>query len=337
MHKSAGNAIDPMDLMKEYGADILRLWVSSEDYTQDVAIGPEMLNRLSEAYRRVRNTFRFILGNLADFDPAKDAVADVDLIPLDRWALLELRAFLGQVDQAYDRYEFTRVFHALDTFCAGTLSARYFDILKDRLYTHASASRSRRSAQTVLHRILRSLTVAVSPVLSFTAEEIWQAQADLKGSAESVFLADWPVLPLLDESEAKERQDWDRVFAVREEVARALEGLRQAKTIGSSLEAEIDLWVDGEGLRSILSSKMDDLRYYFLTSRVTLHAGQAPADALKAEKVEGLWVKVAPTSGAKCARCWNYYPFLGEDATYPDLCGRCAPVVRALGTSGGPA
>lgn len=332
MHKSAGNAIDPMDLMKEYGADILRLWVASADYTQDVAVTREMLDRLSEAYRRVRNTFRFILGNLSDFDPSKDAVAEADLLPLDRWALLELRQFLVQVDAAYERYEFTRVFHEMDNFCAVTLSARYFDILKDRLYTHGASSASRRSAQTVLCRILKSMATAVAPVVSFTAEEVWQVLPPAQRGEASVFLSDFPKAEPLSEAEQKEREGWARLFLVREEAAKAMEGLRKSKTIGSSLEAELDLYVSQDGLRSLLEARGENLRYDFLVARVGLHAGPAPEGAVKSERVEGLWIQAAKTTGAKCARCWNYYPSLGIDADHPDLCGRCAPVVRAAGT-----
>jgi isoleucyl-tRNA synthetase len=288
-----------------------------------------MLNRLSEAYRRVRNTFRFILGNLSDFDPAKDAVSDADLLPLDRWALLELRSFLSEVDNAYENYEFTRVFHELDNYCAVTLSSRYFDILKDRLYTHASSSTSRRSAQTVLVRILKSMATAVAPILSFTAEEVWQSLPPSQRGPESVFLSDFPEAKSLTEAETKDLEEWARLFAVREESAKALEGLRRNKVIGSSLEAEVDLYVAQDGLRALLEGRGEDLRYDFLVARVGVHASPAPEGAEKAEKVEGLWVKVAKTQGAKCARCWNYYPTLGSDPAHSELCDRCAPVVKA--------
>jgi isoleucyl-tRNA synthetase len=329
MHKSAGNVIDPMDMMKEFGADILRLWVASEDYTQDVSISKEMLARLSEAYRRVRNTFRFILGNLSDFDPAKDSVPEADLQPLDRWATLELRRFLLQADAAYEAYEFTRVFHELDNFCAVTLSARYFDILKDRLYTHGAASASRRSAQTALYRILKSMATAVSPILSFTAEEVWQALPEGSREQGSVFLSDYPSALPLSEAETQELEGWGRLFLVREEAAKALEGLRRDKTIGSSLEAEIDLYVSQEGLRKLLEARGEDLRYDFLVARVGVHAEAAPPGSFKSERVEGLFVRAAKTTGAKCARCWNHYPKLGSDPSHPELCDRCLPVVRA--------
>ena len=335
MHKSAGNAIDPMDLMKDYGADILRLWVASEDYTQDVGIGPELLNRMSEAYRRVRNTFRFLLGNLADFDPKKHSVPDAALLPLDRWAGLELRAFLGQLDEAYGRYEFTKVFHELDNFCASTLSSRYFDILKDRLYTHGSDSTTRRSAQTVLFGILKSLTTAVAPILSFTAEEIWQSLPAAQRDGDSVFLSDWPVVPPLTEADKKDRADWEQVFVVREEVTRALEPLRRDKSIGSSLEAEVTLFLEAPTLRSLLDRHLADLRYYFLVSRVTLRDQAAPAGTPKAEKVPGLSLLADKfAAGTKCARCWNYYEPTEMDPANSELCVRCAPVVKAFGPPG---
>jgi len=222
------------------------------------------------------------------------------------------------------------VFHALDNYCAVTLSARYFDILKDRLYTHASKSSTRRSAQTVLHRILRSLSVAVAPILSFTAEEVWQSQADLKAAAPSVFLASWDAEKPLDEAGNKALEAWERLFAVREEAAKVLENLRQSKTIGSSLEAEVDLWVEGDGLKAALEDCGEDLRYYFLTARAGVHKAPAPPDAAKSAALEGLWLKASRTPGRKCARCWNYYEALGEDKAHPELCGRCTAVVKDI-------
>jgi isoleucyl-tRNA synthetase len=272
---------------------------------------------------------------LADFDPAKNTVADADLLPIDRWALLELRSFLSHVDGAYQRYAFTDVFHELDNFCAVTLSARYFDILKDRLYTHASDSTSRRSAQSALYRILKAMTTAVAPILSFTAEEVWQTLPPSQRDEESVFLSNFPESKPLTADETKELENWERLFLVREEAAHTLEGLRRDKTIGSSLEAEVDLYVAQDDLRALLEARGENLRYDFLTARVGLHTAPAPPDAEKSERVEGLWVKASKTEGKKCARCWNYYPTLGSDSSQPELCGRCAPVVKACGTGHG--
>jgi isoleucyl-tRNA synthetase len=331
MHKSAGNVIDPLEMAGKWGADVLRLWVAAQDYKEDVRIGPEMVERMSEAYRRVRNTFRFLLGNLSDFDPAKDSVRDTDLLSLDRWALHETDAWRRAVTQAYDEYDFTRVFHATDAFCAVTLSARYFDILKDRLYTARAASRERRSAQTALSRILRDLAVGVAPILSFTAEEVWQSLPPSFRREPSVFLADWPQgTTEPSPEELRELDAWNRVFDVKEDVSKALEGLRRDKVIGSSLQAEVDLYVGSETLRMLLEECREDLPYLFLVSKVTLKDGPQPAEAFVGEKVKGLFVAARKTEGLKCARCWNHYPALGSVPEYPDLCHRCGPIVRDL-------
>lgn len=339
MHKSAGNVIDPLEMVKKYGADVLRLWVSSEDYTEDVAISEEMLLRMSEAYRRIRNTFRFILGNLPDFDPAQNRVAEKDLTPLDRWAWMEARKTLSTLAEAYDQYQFTKVFHQVDHFFSVALSAGYFDILKDRLYTFEKDSRARRAAQTVLYDILKHFAVAVAPILSFTAEEIWQGlPAPFREKGEkSVFDARWTAVS--SEVEPVFEQEWEWILAVKKAVSKALEGLRQAKTLGSSLEGEVDLYMGNEKVKSALRKHLDHLRYYFLVSRVELKEGEAPEGALQAED-GGLQLKTVArkSSGQKCARCWNYYAPEQMDGTYPDLCHRCGPIVKKLQPAGkGPA
>lgn len=336
MHKSLGNVIDPMEMVKKYGADVLRLWVSSEDYTEDVSISEEMLNRMSEAYRRIRNTFRFILGNLSDFDPATHRVAEKDFTPLDRWAWMEAQKTLGSVLEAYDQYQFTRVFHQVDEFFSVGLSAGYFDILKDRLYTYATNSKERRASQTVLCDILTQFTVAVAPILSFTAEEVWQSLPDkFKKGEKSVFEAklqsDLPASfdPALE-------QEWDWIFGVKRAVLKSLETLRQAKTIGSSLEGEVELFVENDKVKAALQKHAENLRYYFLVSKVTLAEGTAPAEAFEGEdknlKIKALARK---SEGKKCARCWNYYPEAQMDKALADLCHRCAPIVRDLQPAGG--
>ena len=329
MHKSAGNVIDPLEMMKKYGADILRLWVSSENYTEDVSISEEMLNRMSEAYRRIRNTFRFILGNLSDFDPAVHRVAEGDLTSLDRWAWMETQKTLSALAEAYDQYQFTRVFHQVDHFFSVDLSAGYFDILKDRLYTFETNSKARRASQTVLYDVLKGFVVAVAPILSFTAEEVWQSLPDkFKGKAEqSVFGAHWKT------AEAKVdtafEQEWEWLLSVKRAVAKSLEGLRQAKTIGSSLEGEVDLYVDNDKINAALQKHADHLRYYFLVSKVELKEGAAPTGALEAEDANlKLKTMARKSAGQKCARCWNYYAPSEMDKTHPDICHRCGPVVK---------
>ncbi|MGH7739178.1 MAG: isoleucine--tRNA ligase [bacterium] len=331
MHKSAGNVIDPLEMIKKYGADVLRLWVSSENYTEDVGISEEMLNRMSEAYRRIRNTFRFILGNLADFDPSLHRVDEKDYLPLDRWAWLESTKTLADVEEAYDQYQFTKVFHQVDQFFSVALSAGYFDILKDRLYTFAAGAKERRAAQTVLFDILKSFVVAVAPILSFTAEEIWQSlPTGFKNAGElSIFNASWPhVLAVSDEALA---QEWEDIFSVKKAVLKSLEGLRQAKTIGSSLEGEVELYIENDRVKSRLEKHLENLRYYFLVSKVSLRDGAAPEGAMESEDSRlKLKTFAQKSSGKKCARCWNYYEPAQMDGTDPEICHRCGPIVRKL-------
>ena len=337
MHKSAGNVIDPLEMMKKYGADVLRLWVSSENYTEDVGISEEMLNRMSEAYRRIRNTFRFILGNLSDFDPQVHRVAEKDYLPLDQWAWMETQLTLAGLEQAYDQYQFTKVFHQVDQFFSVSLSAGYFDILKDRLYTFAAESPGRRAAQTVLYDILKSFVVAVAPILSFTSEEIWQALPEnfKKPGEKSVFNASWlKGAPLSENALA---QEWEDIFSSKKAVLKSLEGLRQAKAIGSSLEGEAELYVGNEKVRAHLQKHLENLRYYFLVSKVTIKEGTAPEGAVEAEDARlQLKTLARKSAGQKCARCWNYYDPSEMDAQNSEICHRCGPLVRQLTGAGSP-
>lgn len=329
MHKSLGNVIDPLEMIKKYGADVLRLWVSSEDYTEDVSISEEMLNRMSEAYRRIRNTFRFILGNLSDFDPQTHRVHEKDMTSLDRWAWMESRKTLAALREAYDQYQFTKVFHQVDNFFSVALSAGYFDILKDRLYTFETDSTARRAAQTVLYDILKHFVVAVAPILSFTGEEIWQSLPVnfREKEGKSVFQAHWPELAATVDTAFE--QDWEWILAVKRAVSKSLEGLRQAKTIGSSLEGEADLYVGNDKVKAVLQKHLENLRYYFLVSKVDLKEGDAPVGALEAEDSNlKLKTVVRKSGGQKCARCWNYYSPAEMDKTYTDICHRCGPVVK---------
>jgi isoleucyl-tRNA synthetase len=333
MHKSAGNVIDPMEMVKKYGADVLRLWVSSEDYTEDVPISEEMLSRMSEAYRRIRNTFRFLLGNLTDFNPALHRVAEKDFTPLDRWAWMEARRTLLTLEEAYNQYQFTRVFHQVDQFFSVSLSAGYFDILKDRLYTFEADSQARRASQTVLFDILKHFVVAVAPILSFTAEEIWQAlpEAFRKGEEKSVFQSGWPAVDKVMDPGFE--QEWEWILAVKGIVSKSLEGLRQAKRIGSSLEGEAEIHSANEKIRAVLNKYKQDLRYYFLVSNVVLAEKEltspvSDGEILADEPQLKIQVKVRKAMGLKCARCWNYYPPEQMDKTYPDICHRCGPVVK---------
>ncbi|HYL81408.1 MAG TPA: class I tRNA ligase family protein, partial [Candidatus Acidoferrum sp.] len=315
MSKSQGNVIAPQEVIVKYGAEVLRLWVAANDYRDDVRLSDEILTRLAEGYRRIRNTCRYLLGNLSDFDPGSDAVPVRELLPIDRFILHRLQLLTKRVRAAYEEYEFHILYHSLHNFCAVDLSAFYLDVLKDRVYTSGRSSRLRRSAQTAMHEILISLVRLMAPVLSFTAEEVWQ-YARVSSKPASVHMAVFPEVraDLLDEGLA---QDWERLLAVREEVQRALEVARKEKTIGSSQEAAVELLVPGPEYE-FLATRQQELETICIVSVLTVHQGQAEA---------GLSVRVARAEGRKCPRCWNYRDSVGASAAHPDLCARCAEVL----------
>ncbi len=314
MSKSLGNVVAPQKVIERYGADILRLWVAAEDYRDDVRISEEILKRLADSYRRVRNTARNMLGNLYDFDPRADRVAVADMPELDRWAMARLDQFLRRCREAYERYDFHIVYHALNNFCAVDLSALYFDIVKDRLYCNAPASRERRATQTAMYDILSALAVVVAPVLSFTAEEIWAAIPGSPG--ESVFLAEFPSPhPAWRDAELLRR--WERVWEIRSQVTKALEAKRAAGEIGHSLEARVRLQASAADYQVLERIGAEELAAIYIVSQVEL----AKADALRVEVLEAL--------GRKCARCWNYRESVGRNPGHPDVCARCADVVEA--------
>ena len=323
MSKSLGNVIYPDKVIKQYGADILRLWVSSADYKDDVRVSDEILKQLAEVYRKIRNTIRFLLGNLYDFDPARDRVRYDQLEEIDRFALHRLQGLIARVTRAYVDYDFHLVFHDLHNFCVLDLSAFYLDVLKDRLYTFGASAPARRAAQTALHEILEALVRLIAPILTHTAEEIWGYLPREVGRPVSVQLADWPVVrsELTDE---KLGERWERLLAVREDVLKALEAARQAKIIGNSLEAETVIWASGDD-RRLLVDYRDQLPMVFIVSAVTIAPeGEEPAaGALRSERRPDLAVLVRTAPGAKCERCWTYSPTVGADETHPGLCERC--------------
>jgi isoleucyl-tRNA synthetase len=326
MSKSAGNVVAPQEVIDRYGAEILRLWVAAEDYREDVRISPEILTQLVEAYRKIRNTCRFLLGNLYDFDPHQHRVEDRALWEIDRWALYRLDGLTGRVLKSYEDFEFHGVFHALNNFCAVDMSALYLDILKDRLYTAAKNSVERRAAQRTLYEVLVTLCRLMAPILSFTAEEVWQHLPAAARETESIHLAKFPSTEsrYLDSDLASR---WERLLAVREEVARALEMARKERQIGSSLEAEVKLYARG-GLMEFLRSYLQDLPMVFIVSGVTLaELSENRSGILWSQTVEDLGVEVVKATGQKCERCWNYRPSVGQDARYPTLCDRCVKVV----------
>ncbi|ACV61975.1 isoleucyl-tRNA synthetase [Desulfofarcimen acetoxidans DSM 771] len=328
MSKSLGNVVDPLKVIQQLGADILRLWVSSADYKSDLAVSQNILKQLSEAYRKIRNTCRFLLSNIYDFDPSADQVAYEKMVELDRWALLKLHRLIEKVLNAYHDYEFHVVYHAIHNFCTVDMSNRYLDIIKDRLYTSPAESPDRRAAQTVLYLILDALVRLLTPVLAFTSEEIWKHMPRVESRPESVQLADMPVVneAYLDlELEDK----WQRIMAVRNEVIRILEGARQEKVIGNSLEAQVDLYCEKE-LHDFLEPLKDDLAAIFIVSvaRLSNAGSEVPVHAVGSEIVSGLHVAVSRAPGGKCERCWMYHIAVGNDLEHPSLCPRCAGVLK---------
>jgi isoleucyl-tRNA synthetase len=326
MSKSAGNVVAPQEVIDRYGAEILRLWVAAEDYREDVRISPEILTQLVEAYRKIRNTCRFLLGNLYDFDPGQHWVEDHALWEIDQWALYKLANLNGRVLKSYEDFEFHGVFHALNNFCAVDMSALYLDILKDRLYTAAQNSTERRAAQRTLCEILVTLCRLMAPILSFTAEEVWQHLPPAARETESVHLTKFPSLEAryLDSGLASR---WEKLLTVREEVARALEMARKERQIGSSLEAEVKLYTHG-GLKEFLQGYLKDLPMLFIVSGVTLtELPENRSSILWSQSVEDLGVKVVRATGQKCERCWNYRPSVGQHVHHPTICDRCVKVV----------
>lgn len=327
MSKSLGNGIDPEDVIKEYGADILRLWVASSDYKTDIRISKELLKQLSEVYRKIRNTSRYILGNIYDFNPDKDMVKYEELEELDRWALMKLSQLIKKVDEAYGSYEFHMMFHAIHNFCVVDMSNFYLDIIKDRLYTSKADSKERRAAQSVMYEILDSLVRMLAPVLAFTSEEIWQyLPHKASDDRESIQLNSWPVLneKYLD---SKLEEKWSRILDLRSDVSKALEIARADKTIGLSLNAKIVVYADAKSYEFIKDIEAQ-LATIFITSGFELNkADNVPANALKGEYTEGIWVMVVPADGEKCERCWMQSVSVGKNEYHPTLCERCCSVL----------
>lgn len=321
MSKSAGNVVAPQDVIKQSGAEILRLWVAAQDYREDLRISQEILNHLIEAYRKIRNTCRFLLSNLYDFDPTKHRVPHAQLPELDRWALSRLGDLIPRVRQAYDDCEFHTIFHALNNFCSVDLSSVYLDILKDRLYTFRADSPLRRGSQTVFFDIVTALTKLMAPALSFTAEEIWRtllAQMPGFSAVKSVHLAAFPeVDPAWIDAPLTAR--WETLLKHRSKVQGVLEASRREKTIGSSLEADVRIEAGVDDFR-FLASYEKDLGTILIVSKVTLIQSTGSG--------EGVRVTVSKAQAGKCERCWNYREAVGKDAEHPTLCDRCLEAIR---------
>ena len=323
MHKSLGNAVSPDEVIPKLGAEILRLWCVSSDYMEDMRCSDEILQRVSDGYRKLRNTARFALGNLYGFDPARDTVADHEMLEIDRWALAELDSAIVDVREAYENYDFHEVYQRLHQYCTVTLSARYFDIIKDRLYTFAPRNQARRSAQTVLYRIADALARMMGTILAFTADEIWEnlPADDREPRPASVHLALLPNASGGDHTELL--TSWAHLFGYRDVVLGKLEEARVAKAIGSSLEARVEISA-GSSAYDKLKPHLDDLRYLFIVSEVDLLDPNAELDA------EAIGVTVTRAHGEKCERCWNYSTRVGESSDFPTICERCVAALQEM-------
>ena len=332
MSKSLGNVIAPQEIIKNFGAEILRIWVSAEDYKDDIRISKEILNRLTEAYRKIRNTCRFLLGNTSDFDHRdySDSLQEID-----RWAMSRLQGLIRKVTNSYENYDFHEVFHAIHNFCVVDMSSIYLDILKDRLYTAKADSAERRASQWVLFEVLSVLTRLMAPVLSFTSEEVWgyvvreSAQGKDMNAEESVFFSSFPEVQVrFQDNELEER--WKRLLSLRNEVNKALELKRAEKFIGNSLEAKVRIFLPEE-YRPLAESYIDFLPTFFLVSTLELtreSLADAYEGAYEGTDIQGLQVLVEKASGSKCQRCWNWSESVGSFVESPDLCGKCYSVLH---------
>jgi len=326
MSKSLGNVVEPQEVIDRFGAEILRLWVAAEDYTADIRISEEIITRLVEAYRRIRNTQRFILGNLYDFDPERDAVPFEEMAEMDRFALHRLQEIVQRVRDAYERYQLHMVYYTLYNYCTVDLSALYLDVLKDRLYTSRPDEKGRRSAQTAMYKIIHALSRLLAPVLTFTAEEIWSYLPGDKGNCASIHLTSFPEVEERYHDQAL-TETWQVLLDLRAEVARAIEMARRQKIIGHSLDTAVAITAP-ERIHSLLRGREEDLRALFIVSQIRLEEGGADYPiTLISDTIPGVKIRVRKAPGTKCPRCWTYSEHIGEDPQKPDLCERCAPRV----------
>lgn len=315
MSKSLGNGISPQEVTQQYGADVLRLWVASSDYQSDISISRDILKQMSEAYRKIRNTARYILGNLNDFDPEKDMVAANDLLPIDKWAVVKLNELITKCLNAYDKFEFHQVYHSIHKFCVVDMSNFYLDVLKDRLYTEKADSKERRAAQTAMYLILDSLTRMLTPILAYTADEIWRYLPHRAADdAENVLYNSMPSTVAIDVDDDFIAA-WDRIHELRDTVKKSLEVVIKEKVVKSSLETCVTLKASGEEY-DFIQKVLPELKSVFIVSEVKL------------EKADGeLEVEVTKAEGEKCERCWAYSTTVGSDAEHPTLCARCAAIL----------
>jgi isoleucyl-tRNA synthetase len=328
MSKSLGNILAPQKLTNSLGADVVRLWVAATDYANELSVSDEILKRMADSYRRMRNTLRFLLGNLDGFHPSQHLIGWDELVAIDRWAVSKAFALQNEVVTAYRNYEFHEIYQKIHNFCVVELGGFYLDIIKDRLYTTGAASVPRRSAQTAMYHVAQAMVRWLAPILSFTAEEAWRYLPGYQAAQESVFLSGWHQFP--SGSERAAEIDWPALITLKTDVARELERLRAAGEIGAPLEAEVTVFAPPLAAAR-LSALADELRFVLITSQARVHERETPpADAVRTSQ-EGVWIRVNPANQPKCVRCWHLRSDVGGDARHPELCARCVVNVEGPG------
>jgi isoleucyl-tRNA synthetase len=329
MSKSIGNVISPSEVIEKYGTEILRLWVSASDYREDIRISDNILKQLTDAYRRIRNTSRFMLGNLYDFDPEKDAVDYGSMPEIDRFALHKLQLIVEKARAAYDAYEFHVIYHTLYNYCTLDLSALYLDILKDRMYTSAPKSAERKSAQSVLYIVLETIARLMAPILPFTSDEIWQYMPAKNARESSIHLASLPEINPAFKDDAL-FQRWEFLLKIRGEATKALEEARAKKLIGHPLDASVTISAKG-GVYDALQPYADKLRSLLIISQASLVKDEALKDALQSEEIDGMLIRVEPAVGEKCERCWVHDTSVGSQSEQATICDRCRHALAGMG------
>jgi isoleucyl-tRNA synthetase len=321
MHKSLGNVVSPLDVMKNNGADILRLWTAANDFRADIRFSDESVTQIRDVYRRIRNTCRYLLGNLSDFSPEEDSVDKKEFWAVDRYALYDLQNFIQKAHDFYDKLEFHHVFHLINNYCTVNLSSFYLDILKDRLYTFGKRSNARRAAQTVLKEILDALVRILAPIIPFTSEEVWK---EIPWTEEETSVH-WELLPDQEESplDGESLEEWEMLLEVRSNVLKCLEEARIKRSIGSSLEATVGISAMDETLKSVLERYSEELPHLFIVSDVSLDNELQDYDVQVKDPDEKIVVGVRRAPGTKCTRCWNYSESVGLSSEHPQICNKC--------------